>query len=130
MLRHKLSCPKSRLLLSVLMLKDAGRNHHAVAGVDTVVSHESGHLADDGHVVLLDQLRHLSRVGHALVAPHRNVHRFGLPPSHRGRADQTRLKLMNGANCEGLGCLEQLPRTRYMRTSENSVKAKFVLPHS
>src|SRR3712207_7975118 len=32
-----------------------------------------------------DQLRHLSRVGHALVAPHCNVHRFGLPPSHRGR---------------------------------------------
>src|SRR5215207_5226396 len=66
------------------MLEDAGRNHHAVSGIDTVVSHKSRHFADDGHVVLLNQLRHLLGVGHALVAPHCNVHSFSLPPSHTG----------------------------------------------
>src|SRR5215213_3308162 len=85
MLLHELSCPEGRLLLSVLMLEDADRNHYAVPGLDTIVSNESRHLADDGHVVLLNQLRHLLGVGDALVAPHRNVHSFGLPPSHRGR---------------------------------------------
>src|SRR5215208_1796569 len=74
MLRYELSCPKGRLLLSVLMLKDAGCNHHAVAGVDQVVSHESRHLADEGHKALLGHLRHFFWVTHALVAPHRNVH--------------------------------------------------------
>ena len=49
MLLHQLSCPKVRLLLSVLMLKDACRNYYAVSGVNKVVSHESRHLADDGH---------------------------------------------------------------------------------
>src|SRR5215208_209241 len=47
MLGHKLSCPKGGLLLSVLMLKDAGRNCYPVPGVDQVVSHESWHLADN-----------------------------------------------------------------------------------
>src|SRR5215212_10240497 len=101
------------------MLKDACRNHHAVAGVDTVVSHESRHSADEGHVVLLNQLRHLLGVSHALVSAHCNVHSFGLPPSHRGRADRPRLELMNGANCEGLGYLEQLRRTPSTRSSQN-----------
>src|SRR5215204_6730496 len=100
------------------MLEDAGRNHHPVSGVDTVVSYKSRHLADDGHVVLLNQLSHLLRVSHALVSAHCNVHRFSLPPS-KGRADRPRLELMNGANCEGLGYLEQLPRTPLGRSSEN-----------
>src|ERR671916_956446 len=90
MLRHKLSSPKGRLLLSVLVLKDAGCNHYAVAGVDQVVSYESRHFADDGHKAFLAHLRHLLRVAHALVAPHRNVHSFSLPPSHRGRGDRPR----------------------------------------
>src|SRR5215211_8104954 len=80
MLLHELSCLKGRLLLSVLMLKDANCNHYAVAGVDPVVSHESRHFADDGHKALLGHLPHLVRVGHALVAPHCNVHSFTLPP--------------------------------------------------
>src|SRR5215203_7430769 len=84
MLRHELSCHKGRLPLSVLMLKDAGCNHYAVPGVDKVVSHESWHLADDGHKVL-DNLRHLLGVTHALVAPYCTVHRFMLPPLRRGR---------------------------------------------
>src|SRR5215218_8704684 len=49
MLPHELSCHKGRLLLSVLMLKDACRNCYAVPGVHQVVSHESRHLADDRH---------------------------------------------------------------------------------
>src|SRR5829696_6863265 len=53
MLPHELSCHKGRLLLSVLMLKDAGRNCYAVPSVDQVVSHESRHFADDGHKALL-----------------------------------------------------------------------------
>src|SRR5918998_1953000 len=82
MLRHELSCHKGRLLLSVLMLKDAGCNHYAVAGIDQVVSHESRHFADDGHKAFLAQLRHLLRVSHTLVAPHCNVHSLTLPPSY------------------------------------------------
>ncbi len=41
MLLHELSCPESRLLLSVFVLKDADANHDAVPGVDEVMSHES-----------------------------------------------------------------------------------------
>src|SRR5215203_2289000 len=76
MLRHELSSPPVRLLLCLLVFKDAGRNHYAVPGVDTVVSHESGHFADDGYKALIHQARCLARVGHALVGPYRNVHSF------------------------------------------------------
>src|SRR5215204_1478827 len=76
MLRHEISSPPVRLLLSVLVLKDAGRNHYAVSGVDPVVSHESGDFADNRYKALIHQARHLFRVGHALVAPYRNVHSF------------------------------------------------------
>src|SRR5215208_5717180 len=76
MLRHELSSPPVRLLLSVLVLKDAGRNHHPVPGVDPVVSHEPRHFADDGYKALIHQAPCLARVGHAVVAPYRNVHSF------------------------------------------------------
>src|SRR5215217_1016321 len=98
MLCHELSCPKVRLLLSVLVLEDAGRNYYAVPGVDPVVSYKSRHFADEGHKALIDQLHHLLRVGDALVAPHRNIHRSRLPPSHRGRGHRTRLKWYNAAH--------------------------------
>src|SRR5918998_6762933 len=75
-LRHELSSPPVRLLLSILVLKDAGRNHYAVPGVDKVESHESGHFADDGYKALVRPARYLARVGHALVAPYRSVHSF------------------------------------------------------
>src|SRR5215208_1883958 len=97
MLLDELSCPKGRLLLSVLVLKDAGRNCYAVAGVDQVVSHEPRHSADDGHKAFLGHLRHLLRVGNALEAPHCNVHSFSLPPLARGQGDQPRLKFYNAA---------------------------------
>src|SRR5215217_4524893 len=86
MLCHELSSPKGRLLLGVLMFKDADPNQYAVPGVDCVVSHESRHFADEGHEALLGNLRHLLRVSHALEPPHCNVHGFGLPPSLRGGA--------------------------------------------
>src|SRR5919112_4320218 len=76
MLRHEISSPPVRLLLSVLVLKDAGRNYYAVSGVDHVVSHESGHFADDGYKALLHLARYLAWVAHALVAPYRSVHSF------------------------------------------------------
>src|ERR671916_1464108 len=76
MLRHELSSPPVRLLLSVLVLIDAGRNHHPVPGVDKVVSHESGHFADNGYKALFHLPPYLARVGHALVAPYRSVHSF------------------------------------------------------
>src|SRR5215204_3035311 len=76
MLLYELSSLKGRLLLSVLMLEEAGRNRYAVAGVDQVVSHESRHFADDGWEALPGHLRYLLRVGYALVAAHRNVHSF------------------------------------------------------
>jgi hypothetical protein len=56
MLLHELSSHKVRLLLSVLMLEDAGRNHHAIPGVDPIVSHEPRYFADEGHKALIDQL--------------------------------------------------------------------------
>src|SRR5919112_5427586 len=76
MLRHELPSPPVRLLLSVLVFKDAGRNHNPVPGVDKVVSYESRHFTDDGHEALLHLAPYLARVGHALVAPYRNVHSF------------------------------------------------------
>src|SRR5829696_3864865 len=103
MLRHELSRPKGRFLLGVLMLEDAGRNHDAVPGVDPVVSHEPRHFADDGHEALIDQLPRLLGVAHALVAPHGNVHRFGLPPSHRGRGHRPRPKSYNAATVTSIG---------------------------
>src|SRR5215212_10999549 len=96
MLLHELSCSKGRLLLSGLMLKDAGCNHYAVAGVDQVVSHESRHFADDGHKAFLAQLRHLFGVSDALVAPHCNVHSVSLPPYEEGGTGRPRLTLING----------------------------------
>src|ERR687883_2156917 len=76
MLCRELSSPPVRLLLSLLVLKDAGRNHHPVPGVDQVVSHESWHFADDGYKALLRQARYLARVGYALIPPYRSVHSF------------------------------------------------------
>src|SRR5829696_8733594 len=121
MLLHELSSHKGRLLLSVLMLKDANPDHYAVPGVDKVVSHESRQFADDGHKAFLAHLRHLLRVTHALVAPYCNVHPFSLPPSHRGRADQARLKLYNAAT---LASGDEFPVNSWP-TSENSVPANF-----
>src|ERR687890_2536325 len=95
MLCHELSCHKVRLLLSVLMLKDAGRNHNPVAGVDPIVSDEPRYFADEGHEALIDNPPRFARVGHTLVAPYRNVHSFNLPPSSRGRGDQSHLLLDN-----------------------------------
>src|SRR5918995_5295012 len=90
MLCHKLSGHKVRLLLSVLMLKDACRNHYAIPSVDPVVSDESRYFADEGHEALIDQLPRLLGVGNTVVSAHSNVHSSSLPPSHRGRGDQPR----------------------------------------
>jgi hypothetical protein len=73
MLCHKLSCPKSRLLLSVLMLEDAGRNRYAVASVDEVVSHEPLYFADEEQEALIHNPPRFARVTHTLVAPYRDV---------------------------------------------------------
>src|ERR687893_429147 len=116
MLLHKLSCHKVRLLLSVLMLKDAGRNHYAVPGVDPVVSYEPRYFADEGHKSLLDQLPRLLRVGNTVVSAHCNVHSSNLPPSHRGRGDQPHLKLINAPT---LASRDESPMNSYP-TSENS----------
>src|SRR5919112_1085453 len=90
MLCHELSCHKVRLLLSVLMLKDACRNHNPVSCVDPIVSDEPRYFADEGHKALLYQLPSLLRVGNTIVSAYCNVHSSRLPPSHRGRGDQPR----------------------------------------
>src|ERR671911_2451836 len=101
MLCHELSCNKGRLLLSILMLKDAGCNHYAVPGVDKVVSHEPRHFADDGHKVL-GHLRHLLRVSNALVAPYCNVHSsLAYLPLREGGTHRPRLKLINVPSVKG-----------------------------
>src|SRR5215218_6436883 len=110
MLRHELSSHKGRLLLSVLMLKDAGRNHDAVPSVDPVVSHESRHSADDGHEALIHNPARFARVGHTLVAPHCNVHRFR-PPLPKRAGPVSPAVLINEVQCEGLEGQTQLPRT-------------------
>src|SRR5918998_4281570 len=101
MLLYELSCPKGRLLLSVLMLKDACRNCYSVPGVHQVVSHESRHLADDGQKAFLGYLQHLLRVSHALEAPHCSVHRFTYLPLREGGTLRPRLKLINVPSVKG-----------------------------
>src|ERR687897_927171 len=73
---HELSSHEVRLLLSVLVLKDACRNHYAIPSVDPVVSDEPRYFADEGHKALLDQLPRLLGVSDALVSAHCNVHSF------------------------------------------------------
>src|SRR5215217_7736160 len=98
---HELSSQKVRLLLSVLMLIDACRNHYAIPSVDPIVSHESRYFADEGHKALLDQLPHLLRVSHALVSAHCNVHSFSPPPKKEGGTLRPRLKLFNVFSVKG-----------------------------
>src|SRR5919107_5159366 len=124
MLLHKLSSQKGRLLLCVLMLKDADPNDYAVPGVECVVSHESRQFADDGQEAFLGHLCHLLRVSHTLEAPHCNVHRFSLPPLARGRGDQPRLTLHNEVKCEGLQKRVQLPRAPNWRSSQNAPSSR------
>src|ERR671911_1165452 len=107
MFSHELSCHKGGLLLSVLMLEDAGRNHYPVPGVDKVVSHESWHFADDGHKAFLAHLGHLLGVTHALVTPHCSVHSSRLPPLKRGRDLLAPPQVYQRAQCEGLEGLAQ-----------------------
>src|SRR5918998_1169066 len=125
MLRRKLSSPPIRLLLSLLVLKDAGRNYYAVPGVDQVVSHKSRHFADDGHKALLGHLRHLLRVGHALVPPHRNVHSFCYLLPIPAFSEMSGLRLCtdkHDASCDSSAHLplHYLPRCSAERTSENT----------
>src|SRR5215208_8344613 len=102
MLSYELSCHKGGLLLSVLMLKDTGCNHYPVACVHEVVSHESRHLADDGHKAFLAQLGHLLGVSNTLVSAHCNVHSFMLPPLKReGGTPRSRLELINVSSVKG-----------------------------
>src|SRR5215218_4411792 len=82
-LRHELSRPEVRLLLGLLVLEDARRDHDPVPGVNEVVRDEARHLADDRDKVLIHKLGHLLGIAHALVASHCNVHSFYLPPSYR-----------------------------------------------
>src|SRR5215203_1513271 len=101
MLLHELPCHIVRLLLSVLMLKDAGRNHYAIPSVDPVVSHEPRYFADEGHKALIDQLPRFLRVGNTLVSAHCDVHSSSLPPSHiEGGVSKAR-QLANEPSVEG-----------------------------
>src|SRR3712207_5456651 len=81
MLPYVLSSPPARLLRTGLVLKDAGRKHHTLSGIDEVVIHEPFDFADNGQKALIHLPNHFACVGHALVAPYRYVHhRFRLPP--------------------------------------------------
>src|SRR5215203_4817498 len=100
-LRHELSRSKVRLLLGVLVLEDARRNHYPVPRVDEVVSDEARQLADDGDKALIDKLGHLLGLADAIVAPYRDVHSFYLPPSHiEGGTVQSR-QSANGPSVKG-----------------------------
>src|ERR671916_1000646 len=80
MLPYVLSSPPARLLRTGLVLKDAGRKHHTLTGIDEVVIHEPFDFADNGQKALVRNPRHFARVGHTLVAPYRHVHSTRLPP--------------------------------------------------
>src|SRR5919112_3276221 len=129
MLLHELSCPKGGLLLSCFMLEDANPDHYTVAGVDQIVSHESWHLADNGHEAFLAQLGHLLRISHALVSPRCNVHRFS-PPPKRGRDPSVPPKVNQRAQCEVLEGLAQLTRTPYRRTPSRRTSQNSYSTHS
>jgi hypothetical protein len=90
MLRHELSSHKVRLLLSVLMLKDACRNHHAIPSVDPVVSDEPRYFADEGYKALIDQLPRLLGVGNTVTYPTKYKRlRAAFPRSTLGRRHPT-----------------------------------------
>src|SRR5687767_13762553 len=85
MFPYVLSSPPGRPLRTGLVLKDASRKQHPISGIDEVVSHEPRHLTDNGQKALIHVPNHFARVGHALVAPYRYVHRFTLLLSLKGR---------------------------------------------
>src|ERR671920_1403801 len=85
MLPYVLSSPPARLLRPGLVLKDADRKQHTFSGIDEGVIHEPFDLADNGQKALIHVPNHFARVGHALVAPYRYVHRFTLPLPQKGR---------------------------------------------
>src|ERR687898_3465220 len=101
MLLHELSSHKVRLLLSVLVLKDACRNHYAIAGVDPLVSDEPRYFADEGHKALIDQLPRLLGVSDALVSAHCTVHSFSPPPKRGRDPNESRLALINVPSVKG-----------------------------
>src|SRR5262245_13053111 len=67
------------LLRAGLILKDAGGNHHATAGVHPGVGDEPWKLADQRHNAFIDPSACLTRIGHTLVAPYCCIH--NTPPS-------------------------------------------------
>src|ERR671910_2650796 len=85
MLPYVLSSPPARLLRPGLVLKDADRKQHTFSGIDEGVIHEPFDLAHNGQKALIHVPNHFARVGHALVAPYRYVHRFTLLLSPKGR---------------------------------------------
>src|SRR5215218_3634467 len=101
MLLHKLSSHKGRLLLSVLMLKDANPDHYAVACVERVVSHESRHFADDGHKAFLGHLGHL--LGSVTPSYLRTATYIALAylPLREGGTGRPRLELINVPSVKG-----------------------------
>src|ERR687893_2499148 len=96
MLPYVLSSPPGRLLRTGLVLKDAGRKHHTVSGIDEVVIHEPRHLTDNGQKALIHVPRHFAGVGHTFVAPYRYVHRFTPPPFPKGRGLSAPLRYVPG----------------------------------
>src|ERR687889_447248 len=126
MLPYVLSSPPARLLRPGLVLKDADRKQHTFSGIDEGVIHEPFDLAHNGQKALIHVPNHFARVGHALVAPYRCVHRFTLPPFWpalgKRRADPFHKSMMPPppARCE-------VRRNREIgsSTSENSYSTQY-----
>src|SRR5215217_7340943 len=117
MLLHKLSSHKGRLLLSVLMLKDANADHYAVPGVECVVSHESRHFADDGHKAFLGHLGHLLRISHASYRRTATYIALAYLLIRKGGTRRVPPQVDQRVQCEGLEGLAQLRRNLVRRTS-------------
>src|SRR5215213_7716722 len=120
MLLHKLSSHKGRLLLSVLMLKDANADHYAVPGVECVVSHESRHLADDGHKAFLATLA--TFCGSVTPSYRRTATyiAFAYLLIRKGGTRRVPPQVDQRVQCEGLEGLAQLSRNRERRSSKNT----------
>src|ERR671911_689611 len=123
MLLHELSCHKVRLLLSVLMLKDACRNHYTIPSVDPIVSDEPRYFADEGHEALIHKPPRFARVGHTLLSAHCNVHSFTLPPKE-GAGPVGPAVLRNVAKYAELQGLAQLRRIPLLGTWVNTARTR------
>src|SRR5215813_4685844 len=71
---HELPGPLRGLFLPRLILKDRGREHYPIPGIDPVVSHEPGHFPENVDELILYYASRPSRISYPAVSPHLCIH--------------------------------------------------------